>query len=75
MPVIHRPPAGTGLYGPHGFSDKSHIMRQMEKYADVYEPRVQPAPLRPTRTSARVSSLAHDGDDLAGFLSEQAADE
>ena len=55
-----------------GFSDKSHIMRQMEKYADVYTSRVSNL-LRYTPYAyfrAGQQSLAHDGDDLEAFLSE-----
>ena len=53
-----------------GFSDKSHIMRQMEKYADVYTSRVSNL-LRYTPYAyfrAGQQSLAHDGDDLETFL-------
>lgn len=62
--------AEWGYMSRAGFSDKSHLMRQIEKYADVYTSRVSNL-LRYTPYAyfrAGQQSLAHDGDDLAVFL-------
>jgi hypothetical protein len=59
-----------GYMSRAGFSDKSHLMRQIEKYADVYTSRVSNL-LRYTPYAyfrAGQQSLAHDGDDLSTFL-------
>eukprot|EP00614_Pseudopedinella_elastica_P016320 CAMPEP_0172645748 /NCGR_PEP_ID=MMETSP1068-20121228/239888_1 /TAXON_ID=35684 /ORGANISM="Pseudopedinella elastica, Strain CCMP716" /LENGTH=794 /DNA_ID=CAMNT_0013459993 /DNA_START=133 /DNA_END=2517 /DNA_ORIENTATION=- len=59
-----------GYLSRAGFSDKSHLMRQIEKYADVYTSRVSNL-LRYTPFAyfrAGQQSLAHDGEDLAAHL-------
>ena len=74
--ACHPPSAGRNwAYEPRG------LQRQEPHHASVvrrcvHEPRVQPARYTPyAYFRAGQQSLAHDGDDLAGFLSEQAGDE
>lgn len=62
-----------GYLSRAGFSDKSHLMRQVEKYADVYTSRVSNL-LRYTPYAyfrAGQQSLAHDGSELANFLKQR----